>query len=237
MTSLVSVVLPIHNERDNLPGVIGEIRQALAAIPHEIIAVDDGSDDGSRAALDCLRGGGDLRVIALEQRSGQSAAFAAGFDAARGAVLVTLDADGQHDPADIPRMLTLLESPSQPAAVVGFRVPRADSAWKRMQSRVANAVRDLITGDEVRDSACSLRVMRREAVMRLPRFDGMHRFLPSLLRFQGGTIIEVPVAHRRRRHGRSKYGMLDRAGRGLVDAFGVRWLRRRRLRYEGAATC
>jgi len=231
VAALVSVVLPIHNERENLAPLLAEIRRAMAAIPHEVIAVDDGSTDGSGTEL--VRLGGEysnVRIVTLELRAGQSAAFAAGFDEARGEILATLDADGQHDPADLPRMLSLFDS-AEVMAVVGFRTPRADSAWKRLQSRIANRVRDLITGDRVRDSACSLRVMRREAMKDIPRFNGMHRFLPTLMRLNGVRVLEVPVAHRARLHGRSKYGMLDRAFRGIVDSFGVRWLKRRALRY------
>ncbi len=230
--SFVSIVLPIHNERENLSLLLPEIARALCATPHEIVAVDDGSTDGSLAELERLAPAYPaLRIVPLERRAGQSAAFAAGFDAARGEILVTLDADGQYDPSDLPRMLVLLESPAAPSAVVGFRRPRADSRWRRLQSGIANAVRDIVTGDQVLDSACSLRVMRRSALADVPRFDGMHRFLPTLIRMNGGTVIQVPVAHRPRRHGKSKYGMLDRALRGLLDAFGVRWLRMRALRY------
>ena len=230
---LVSVVLPIHNEEESLAGLLREIEQALQVIPHEIIAVDDGSTDGSLALLRLIAPQLPvLRIVPLSRRAGQSAAIAAGIDAARGDVMVTLDADGQHDPADLPRMLSLLDSPEAPAAVVGFRSRRSDSRWVRLQSLVANAIRDAVTGDRVRDSACSFRVMRRAAFAVVPRFDGMHRFLPTLIRWQGGKVIQVPIAHRPRLHGRSKYGTLDRALRGVVDVFGVRWLKRRVLRYE-----
>jgi glycosyltransferase involved in cell wall biosynthesis len=225
--------MPIHNEQDSLPVLLEEIRRALGPIAYEIIAVDDASTDASAATLERLAGEHPaLRVLSLDRRSGQSAAVAAGIDTARGDIVVTLDADGQHDPADIPRMLLLVETPGGPDAVMGFRAARSDSPWKRLQSRVANAVRDIITGDQVRDSACSLRVMRRAALQRVPRFDGMHRFLPTLLRMNGETVIQVPVSHRPRRHGKTKYGMLDRAARGVVDALGVRWLKRRALRYS-----
>jgi hypothetical protein len=142
-----------------------------------------------------------------------------------------MDADGQHDPADVPRMLALLESSETLSAVAGYRHPRADSRWKQLQSLIANAVRDRLTGDRVRDSACSLRAIRRPALAGVVRFDGMHRFLATLIRLNGGTVVQVPVSHRPRRHGRSKYGMLDRVLRGLVDAIGVRWLKGRSLRY------
>jgi glycosyltransferase involved in cell wall biosynthesis len=231
--AFVSVVMPIHNEQDSLPVLLAEIRRALGSLAYEIIAVDDGSTDDSARVLERLAADYPvLRVVSLERRSGQSAAVAAGFDTARGDIVVTLDADGQHDPADIPRMLLLVETPGGPDAVMGFRASRMDSAWKRAQSRIANAIRDIITGDHVRDSACSLRVMRRAGLLRVPRFDGMHRFLPTLLRMGGEKVIQVPVSHRPRLHGKTKYGMLERAARGLVDSFGVRWLKRRALRYS-----
>jgi glycosyltransferase involved in cell wall biosynthesis len=233
VASLVSIIMPVYNEQDSLTVLLDEINRALTFIPHEIIAVDDGSTDDSAKTLARLAVQyAGLRVVSLERRSGQSAAVAAGFDAARGDIVVTLDADGQHDPADIPRMLLLVETPGGPDAVMGFRASRIDSSWKRAQSRIANSIRDIITGDHVRDSACSLRVMRRSAVMRVPRFNGMHRFLPTLLRMGGEKVIQVPINHRPRLHGKSKYGMLDRAARGLLDSFGVRWLRRRALHYR-----
>lgn len=155
----------------------------------------------------------------------------AGCDAARGDVIATVDADGQNDPAELPQLLDLLSSESQWSAAVGFRVRRADSRWKRIQSRIANAVRNWITNDAVRDTGCGLKAFRRAALLRLPRFDGMHRFLPTLIRLEGGQVIEVPVSHRPRRHGSTKYGMWDRGLRGLSDALVIRWLRRRALRY------
>jgi len=229
---VVSVVLPIHNEQGNLTPLIDEIATAMRGIRHEIVAVDDGSTDGSAGELDRLRERhGALRVVRLVRRAGQSAAVAAGLDATRGETVVTLDADGQNDPADIPTLLDTLDADPTLTAVVGYRVRRADSAWRRVQSRIANAVRNWITRDGMRDTACSLKAMRRAALIRVPRFDGMHRFLPALLKAQGGRVVEIPVRHRPRRSGRSKYGMWDRAFRGLVDAVGVRWIGRRALRY------
>lgn len=229
---MVSVVLPIHNEQGNLTPLIDEIATAMRGIRHEIVAVDDGSTDGSAGELDRLRERhGALRVVRLVRRAGQSAAVAAGLDATRGETVVTLDADGQNDPADIPTLLDTLDADPTLTAVVGYRVRRADSAWRRVQSRIANTVRNWITRDGMRDTACSLKAMRRAALIRVPRFDGMHRFLPALLKAQGGRVVEIPVRHRPRRSGRSKYGMWDRAFRGLVDAVGVRWIGRRALRY------
>lgn len=226
----VSVVLPVHNERDNLAPLVTEVRAALADRALEIIAVDDASTDGSGAELERLAGDApDLRILRLPRRSGQSAALAAGWTAARAPIVVTLDADGQNDPADIPALLGALEADPALGAVVGVRTGRRDGWWKRTQSVVANRVRDVITGHRVADTACGLKVMRRAPLLRLPRFDGMHRFLPTLLVRDGIAVRERPVAHRPRRYGRSKYGMWNRALRGLRDAFGVRWLTRRTL--------
>ncbi len=229
---MLSLVLPVHNEQSNLGPLFQEIAAALKGVPHEVIAVDDGSTDGSAAELERLRGQvSTLRVMTLERRSGQSAAIAAGFDAARGEIVVTLDADGQNDPADIMALVQVLRDEPSVAAVVGYRTPRADSRWKRIQSRVANTVRNRITRDGMRDTACGLKAMRRSALVRIPRFDGLHRFIPALLQAQGARVEQRPVANRPRRAGRSKYGMWDRALRGLEDALAVRWYRRRALRY------
>ena len=230
---MISVVLPIHNERDNLAPLLAEITTALEARSHEIVAVDDASTDGSLETLLGLRRKyPTLRVIALAYRSGQSGALMAGCDVASGDVVATVDADGQNDPAEIPHLLEQLSSDPQWSAAVGFRVRRADSRWKRIQSRIANAVRNWITNDTVRDTGCGLKAFRKAALLRLPRFDGMHRFLPTLIRLEGGQVIEVPVTHRPRRHGSSKYGMWDRGLRGLSDALVIRWFRRRALRYD-----
>jgi len=228
----LSVVLPIFNERDNLAPLLDELGAALGNRRYEIIAVDDGSTDRSLDELSRLRRAWPaLRVIALRHRSGQSAALAAGWAAARGDLVVMLDADGQNDPADIPALLDRLEADPGLAAAAGYRVRRRDSGWKQAQSRIANAVRNWITRDRVRDTGCSLKAARREVLNALPRFDGMHRFLPTLIRLQGGRVAEVPVSHRPRRSGRSKYTARNRALVALRDACGVRWLRRRALRY------
>ena len=229
---MVSVVLPVHNEQPNLGPLLEEIASALGGVSYEVIAVDDGSTDGSDTELARLKGRFPaLRVITLERRSGQSAAIAVGFDAARGDVVVTLDADGQNDPADIMPLLRVLQEQPLLTAAVGYRRRRADSWWKRTQSRTANAVRNWITRDGMRDTGCALKVVRRSALVRIPRFDGLHRFIPALLQAQGGQVAQLPVAHRPRRAGRSKYGMCDRALRGVVDALAVLWYRRRALRY------
>ena len=226
----VSVVLPVHNERESVAPLLAEIRAALGHRAIEILAVDDASTDGSAAELARLaRAAPDLRVLRLRRRGGQSAALAAGWTAARGPIIVTLDADGQNDPMDVPALLAALEADATLGAAVGVRVERRDGAWKRLQAAVANRVRDVITGHRVTDTGCGLKAIRRAPLRRLPHFNGMHRFLPTLLARDGVRVLELPVSHRPRRYGRTKYGMWNRALRGLRDAFGVRWLMRRTL--------
>ena len=232
----VALVVPVYNERDSLPLLIDEIARAVgggaAGRSYEIVAVDDGSTDGSLELLRGLRRDHpELRVVALAEHAGQTAALAAGFRAAHGRVVVTLDADLQNDPADVPALLAELER-SRAAAVVGYRVNRHDSAWKRLQSRIANGVRNRLNRETIRDTGCSLKAFRADAVRALPLFDGMHRFLPTLIRMGGGTVVEVPVRHRPRRFGRTKYGMWNRVFRSFADALAVRWMQRRALRYR-----
>jgi glycosyltransferase involved in cell wall biosynthesis len=173
----------------------------------------------------------EIHIVAFEQRAGQTAAFAAGFSAARGRVIVTLDADLQNDPADIPGLVGELER-SGAAAVAGYRLDRRDNAWKRLQSRIANGVRNRLNRETIRDTGCSLKAFRADVLRGLPLFNGMHRFLPTLVRMGGERVTEVPVHHRPRRFGKTKYGMWNRAWRALVDALAVRWMQRRVLRYR-----
>ncbi|HUL49305.1 MAG TPA: glycosyltransferase [Gemmatimonadales bacterium] len=228
----LSVVIPVYNERESLPFLIAEISRALERRRFEIVAVDDGSTDGSLETLKSLKGAcRELRVIPLRAHAGQTAAFAAGFAAAAGSVIVTLDADLQNDPSDIPVVVAALES-SGASVVAGYRTNRHDSRWKLVQSRIANAVRNRLNGESIRDTGCSLKAFRAEAVRNLPWFDGMHRFLPTLVKLRGGTVTEVPVRHRPRRYGATKYGMWNRVLRSFIDALAVRWMQRRALRYE-----
>jgi len=229
----VSLVVPVYNERENLAPLVTEIARALGPADgrYEIVAVDDGSTDGSLQELKALkRAHPELHIVSFAANAGQSAAFAAGFRAARGRTVVTLDADLQNDPADIPALLAELER-SGATAVAGYRVNRRDTFWKRLQSRIANDIRNRLNHETIRDTGCSLKAFRADAVRALPPFTGMHRFLPTLIKLHGGTVAEAPVRHRPRRAGTSKYGMWNRAFRGLVDAFGVRWLQRRAVRY------
>jgi len=225
-------VVPAYNERDNLAPLLAEIAAALSGRRYEVIVVDDGSTDGTLEALKTLRRQyPELRILAFERNAGQTAAFAAGFRAAAAPIVVTLDADLQNDPADIPRLVETLQRLGV-TAVAGYRANRRDTSWKRLQSRIANGVRNRLNGEVIRDTGCSLKAFRTDAVRDLPLFSGMHRFLPTLIKMQGGSVSEVPVGHRPRQHGVTKYGMWNRVWRSLVDAFAVRWMQRRALRYR-----
>lgn len=224
----ISVILPVFNERENLGPLVGEIRAALAGLGRrwELLAVDDASQDGSVDELrELRRSHPELRVLRHRMNCGQSAAFATGLAHARGSVVVTLDSDRQNDPADLPRMLGQLTG--DVAAVLGVRRRREDSWVRRASSRLANAYRDRLTGVKVRDAGCFMRVMRRDALREVPVFNGLHRFLATVLRYQGHRVVEVEVNHRARVAGRSKYGVGNRLWRGLRDCFAMRWYRSR----------
>jgi len=228
----LSVVIPVYDEVESLGSLLAELGGVLDALdrPAEIVAVDDGSTDGSFARLVELGAREPrLRVVRLARNYGQTAALAAGIEHARGAVIVSLDADLQNDPHDIPRMIARLDGYD---AVTGWRQRRDDPWLKRVSSRVANAVRNAITREEVHDSACTLRVMRHGCLGCLPRFRGFHRFVPTLLRMGGCRVLELPVSHRARRFGVSHYGIRNRAVVAFEDLLAVRWMQSRRLRYE-----
>jgi dolichol-phosphate mannosyltransferase len=232
MEPRLSVVVPAFNEAPNLPALVEEIESAVAPLnePWELVVVDDGSTDESAAVLEGLRTRHPaLRVLRFARNAGQSAAFLAGFEAARGEVVVTLDADLQNNPADIPELLRNVEGHD---AVLGVRRRRRDSALRRLSSRVANAVRRAVTGDGLADVGCSLKAFRREHLRDLPRFNGVHRFFGTLLVWKGCRIAEVPVDHRPRRAGVARYNVRNRAFRTLGDLLAMRWLRSRSVRYE-----
>lgn len=223
-----SVILPVFNERENVGPLIAEIRGALGPLGkgYEVLAVDDCSRDDSVEVLRGLqRDHEELRVIRHRRNCGQSAAFATGLAHARGDIVITLDADRQNDPADLPRMIQALEA--DVAAVLGVRRRREDSAVRRWSSRLANGYRDWITGVTVQDAGCFLRVMRRDALRELPVFNGLHRFLATLLRYQGYRVVELDVNHRARVAGKSNYGVGNRLWRGVRDCFAMRWYRSR----------
>jgi glycosyltransferase involved in cell wall biosynthesis len=228
----LSVVIPVFDEAENLEPLHRELDAALAKVarPAEIVFVDDGSADQSPAVLARLAATDPrVRVVTLDRNHGQSAAFDAGFRHARGEVVATLDADLQNDPADLPRLLAGLDRAD---VVNGVRAERRDTWVRKLSSRIGNGFRNWATGESVTDVGCSLRVMRAEPLRRVKMFRGMHRFLPTLLRMEGARVIEVPVAHRPRLHGASKYGIANRLFTGLHDVFAVRWMQRRALRYR-----
>lgn len=225
----LSIVVPVFNEVDSIRPLVAAVAAAMEplAADWELLLVDDGSGDGSGELLDELaRADAHLRVLHFERNCGQSAALDAGFRHAAGRVVVMLDADLQTDPEDIPALLRGLEGAD---AVVGIRAQRRDAAWKRFSSRVANGVRNRLTREDITDTGCPLKAFRAEAIKQVRMFKGAHRFLPTLLRLEGFTVVQVPVRHRPRRAGTSKYGTLDRAFRALRDALGVRWLQDRHL--------
>jgi glycosyltransferase involved in cell wall biosynthesis len=223
----VSVIVPLYNEEENVPILQAELRAALSGVDHEFIFVDDGSADRT---VERIEAAPNLRVIRFEKNAGQSAAIYAGLQAARGAILVLMDGDLQNDPADIPKLVG--EVSRGPDLVCGYRAQRRDTRVKRLTSRIANAVRSRYTKDGVRDTGCTLKAMRRECVGSLVPFKGMHRFIPALIKDAGYRLVEIPVNHRPRRFGQTKYGLGNRAVRATIDMFGVRWLLSRRLNYK-----
>jgi len=225
--SNVSVVVPLYNEVDNVSILQRELTGALTGLDYEIIFVDDGSLDEtvSRIVPDPR-----IRVLRFEKNTGQSAAIFAGLQAVRGEIAVLIDGDLQNDPADIPRLLAEISRGAD--LVCGYRAQRKDTMVKRITSRVANFVRSRFTRDGVRDTGCTLKAMRRDCIGALVPFKGMHRFIPALVKGAGYRLVEVPVNHRPRRFGQSKYGLGNRAFRATIDMFGVRWLLSRRLNYK-----
>lgn len=230
----LSVVVPLKDEAPNLRLLQAELVDALGRIgePWEIVYVDDGSTDASPDVLASLSEGEPrVRVVTLARNYGQSTALIAGVEAARGRWIATLDADRQNDPVDLVRLWAALGE-GRADAVQGVRAERRDSWLRKVSSRIANVTRNLVTGDEVTDVGCALRIVPRRAFLDAPRFEGMHRFLPTLLRMTGASVAEVPVSHRPREAGETKYGIHNRLWTGLADLFMVRRMRNRRIRYE-----
>ncbi len=228
--ALLSVVVPVRNEAPNIGPLVEEIRRALSGVDHEIVYVDDGSSDGTWERV--LAEG----VVARRHRAscGQSAAIVTGVRAASGEWVATLDGDGQNDPADIPALFERArrDNGAGPLLVAGHRTERRDSWVKRRSSGVANRVRRALLHDATPDTGCGLKVFRRAAFLELPHFDHMHRFLPALFIRAGGRVVSVPVHHRARMRGQSKYGTLDRLWVGIFDLAGMFWLQRRWRRPE-----
>ena len=232
----LSIVVPVYNEEDNLPVLWPEIREVLdpTGLSYEVIFVDDGSRDRS---ADIVRGFHEqdprARLVRLKANAGETAATDAGFKSARGRWVVTMDADLQNDPHDIPALLSHLDRWD---AVTGWRTKRGegDSIVRRISSRVANRVRNRISDESIQDSGCTFRAFRRECLRGLVLYRGFHRFVPTLLKMRGYRVIEVPVRNRPRRYGQSKYGILNRVFVATADLLVVRWMKNRHLRYEVA---
>jgi len=228
----LSIVIPLYNERENLVDLEETLQEHLGKLSqsYEIIFVDDGSQDGSAAviqSLKCLNP--QIRLIRFQSNAGQTAAFDAGFKAARGEVVVTMDADLQNSPADIP---LLLEKIGEYDMVCGWRHRRNDPWIKRVSSKIANAVRNRLSEENIADTGCSLKAFRRECLRDLKLFNGMHRFFPTLVKLRGFKVTEAKVNHYPRRHGVSKYNIRNRLFSSFLDLLAIRWMKKRRLNYQ-----
>lgn len=230
----LSVVIPTFNEEENLSILWPELRAVLdgLGLRYEVIFVDDGSQDRSAEIIrEFHQQDSRVRLVRLKVNSGETAATDAGLRAARGRHVVTMDADLQNDPHDIPTLLSQLDRWD---AATGWRVKRDDPWTKRIASRIANRIRNTLSQDDIRDSGCTFRAFRRECLGALVLYRGFHRFIPTLLRMQGYRVVEVPVNHRPRRFGQTKYGIWNRAVSALKDLLVVRWMKDRQLRYQVA---
>ena len=222
----VSVIVPLFNEEESVSTLQSELRAALSGLDYEIIFVDDGSIDRT---VERIEAAPNVTVLRFAKNAGQSAAMYAGLQAARGATVVLIDGDLQNDPADIPQLLAEVARGAD--LVCGYRPQRKDTLVKRLTSRVANFVRSRFTKDGVRDTGCTLKAMRSECVKALVPFKGMHRFIPALVKGAGYQLVEIPVNHRPRRFGQTKYGLGNRAVRATIDMFGVCWLLSRQIKF------
>ncbi len=227
-----SVVIPVYNERDNLEILLNSLTEVMDSLrkEYEIICVNDGSRDGSDEVLRALKSKYErLRVVEFERNSGLTAALDAGFSLARGETVITMDADMQNDPKDIPK---LLEHMKDYDVVCGVRSRRHDSRVRIISSRIANYIRNRVTKENITDVGCTLRAYKRKFLSRLKLFDGMHRFLPTLLRWEGAKVVEVEVDHHPRLYGKTKFGVWNRVFKAFIDLMAVVWMKRRRLNYK-----
>ena len=228
----ISVVVPVYNEEENLPVLIPKLTEVLEGLrcSCEMIFVDDGSSDGSlRILRERASQTPSLRVLRLRENRGLSTALVAGMREARGEKIVTLDSDLQNDPADIPKLLEYLDRYDM---ATGWRHKREDSWLKKISSKIGNSVRNRLSGENIQDSACTLRAFKKECIKEIPVFNGMHRFLSTLVKMNGYRIIEVPVSHHPRKYGKSKYNIRNRMVRSFVDLLAVRWMKHRAIHYD-----
>src|SRR6516225_1741547 len=229
----LSLVIPLYNEEENVLPLVEQLHAALAGWsgPLEILLVDDGSTDQTLSLLrKAQEADPRVRIIHFRRNLGQTAAMAAGFRLAKGWAVVTLDGDLQNDPADIPRLVEMLNDWD---AVCGIRTRRKDGPWKRLSSRIGNGFRNWATNDDIADTGCTLKAYRRECLQGLDLYVGMHRFLPTLLKMHGYRVTQVPVGHRPRLHGRTKYSTWGRLAKGLGDVLAVRWMKQNHIDFDG----
>lgn len=228
----ISVVVPVFNEEESLPLLISKLADVLNRLDrsHEVVFVDDGSLDRSWKILnEMVLKHPFVRTLRLKENRGSSTALVAGVGEARGGWIVTLDSDLQNDPADIPKLLEYLDRYDM---VAGWRQKRKDPWLKRISTKIANAVRNRLSGEKINDSVCPLRVFKKECFRDIPKFNGMHRFLPTLMKMEGYRVIEVPVSHHPRRFGQSKYNIRNRMVRSFIDLLAVRWMKSRHIHFE-----
>ena len=228
----LSLVIPAYNEQEVIPELLRRIEAALNLTQktYEVVIVDDGSSDQTPKMLDdAMQTRPWLRVVRMARNGGQSAAFDAGFKAARGAVIATIDADLQNDPEEIPRLLPMLDGYDM---ITGQRAKRQDSKFRLIQSRIANKIRNWISEETIQDSASSLKLYKRHCLAGIYLFTGSHRFMPTLVKMRGYTVLETPVKHSQRYAGTAKYGFRNRAWRAFIDLLGVRWMKKRYLHYS-----
>ena len=228
----ISIVIPVYNEADNIILLVEELVKVLAKLKKtwEIIFIDDGSTDLSLQVLEEASNKCEgLRVFGFEKNTGQTAAFAAGFRKALGEVIITMDGDMQNEPKDIPR---LIEKIGEYDLVCGWRQKRNDTIIRRISSRIANFVRNILSGENIRDVGCSLKAFRSEYAQKIKLYNGMHRFFPTLVKLEGGRVIEIPVNHRSRKHGKAKYTIGNRAFRSFLDLLAVCWMKKRNIIYS-----
>ncbi len=227
----LSIVVPVFNEKSNLSILTDEIKAIAKNLNDmELIFVDDNSNDGSMEVMRKLKRDNTadflIRVLHRKSRGGLSAALATGFMASKGDIIVSIDGDLQNDPADIPVLLSYIGSYD---AAIGWRKERYDPLIKKISSKIANFIRNNLTHENIHDTGCTLKAYKREFLLKLKLFDGLHRFLPTLLKLEGARVIEIPVKHRKRKHGQSKYHLFNRLIGPLIDLFAVRWMQKRHI--------